>query len=31
VQHSKLTSARTAEQMKKYWREALARLESAMA
>ena len=31
VQHSKLASARTAEQMKKYWRAALASLESALA
>jgi hypothetical protein len=27
VQHGKLTSARSADQMKKYWREALTRLE----
>jgi hypothetical protein len=30
LQHSRLASARTAEQMKAYWRDALARLESAM-
>jgi hypothetical protein len=30
LQHSKLASARTAEQMKKYWRAALVRLDEAM-